>query len=276
MQPNESESKIKRTTLGELGTKLPIGVVDSKTGNLGKHFAVRPWRLKEERAIGKIRAENEHSSVAEYVSMVLAYMCTKFGNHDFEKMKIEERRLIISTAFMADVFYAYVWLRREAIGPELKLDLTCNSCRAKFVFAGDLDSIEVGTIDNVTDADWEYKLKTPIEIRSKLIDGFKLGPSRWNELERIPAGTRRFDTGAAKSAIIRGSIREAGELGAIPLVDEELDELTKYDLERITGLINERPIGPTMSIEGKCTMCGAPFEHAIEWATDNFFEPSSS
>jgi len=276
MQPNEPGNKINRTTLGEHGLKLPIGVLDSKTGNLGKVFEVRPWRLKEEREIGKIRAANEHASVAEYVAMVLATMCIRFGNHDFEKMKFEERRLLLSTAYMADVFYAYVWLRKDAVGNELKLDLTCGSCRSKFDFVGDLNSVEVGSIDKIDDGNWSYKLKTPIEIRGKLIGEFKLGPARWNTLETIPAGTRRFDTGAAKSAIIRGSIIELGELGAIPVTDNELDELTKYDLERITTLINDRPIGPTMSVEGKCTSCGAPFEHAIEWATDDFFAPSSS
>jgi hypothetical protein len=272
------ETKIKKTTLAELGPKLPIGIVDSKTGTLGKVFSVRPWRLKEERELGKIRAANENASVAQYVAMILATMCTRFGNHDFEKMKFEERRLILSSAYMADVFYAYIWLRRDAIGSELSLKITCSNsnCHTNFEFTGDLGSIDVGEVDSLVDTEWIYKLKTPITVRGKLIEHFKFGPSRWNTLETIPAGTRRFDTGAAKSAIIRGSILEAGELGAIPLVDDELDELTKFDLERITTAINERPVGPTMSIEGKCTSCGAPFEHAIEWATDNFFEPSSS
>ena len=54
-----------------------------------------------------------------------------------------------------------------------------------------------------------------------------------------------------------------------------LDEMGKFDLERLTTLIDENAMGPTMAIEDKCGKCNRDYILPIDWSYDNFFGDSS-
>jgi len=168
-------------TLKKLGAKLPLGILNGD-GTYSGDIAVRPWRMKEERELGELRDSHRDGNVAQYVGMVLATMCTKLGPHNFEGMKFEERRIIVGQMYMGDVFYAYIWLRIQAMGHQLNMNLTCPNCERKFPFVADLESTEVIAADNLKDAKWEYKLHTPIKLRDTMVKSLLIGPARWNGL----------------------------------------------------------------------------------------------
>lgn len=282
MQPAEDKKpakpdkvkEVRKTTLAELGAEFPIGIPDD-SGRLHKSFSVRPWRLKEERELGKLRASNEGISVGQWVSLVLATMCSRFGPHNFDEMKPEMKRVFISQCYMPDIFYAYLWLRRESLGSGFGFEIRCGNCGNRFPFTADLDSMEVRAIEEIKQAVWTYKLKAPITIRGKLIESFVLGPTKWNTLERMGSEILGVDTGAAKSGMIHGSIISLGELGEIPITENELDDLVKWDIEAISQEIDDKAVGPVMEVAGNCPRCNREFKSSIEWATDSFFAPPS-
>lgn len=279
MNPEETKKKgkPKKTTLGELGPVLPIGIKDD-SGRYHKDIAVRPWTLKEERELGKARGEGEGMRVGRYVNTILSTLCTRLGPHDLEGMELAKRQAVISTMLMPDVFYAYCWLRREAIGNELELEITCGKCSPPhaFPYSGLMDSLEVTCVDQEEDARFDFQLETPIMVRGTKISLLSVGPQLWNVLEILgDKGIKRFDTGAAKAGVIYGSIKSVGELGEVPLAEGEIDTMRKRDFERLSDMIDERGVGPVMTIEGDCPKCKRKFQHVLEWASDDFFAISS-
>jgi hypothetical protein len=281
-KPKDEKKKVsstpkpyRKTTLCELGGKLPIGVIDDH-GKLHKDLKTRPWRMKEERELGKLRSENDAISVGQWVSLVIGTMYTRFGNHDFESMKPEHKRVLISQFYMPDVFYAFLWLRREAVGSELGFDLRCPVCNNRFSFPADLDTLEVQTLDDISQAEWDYKLKAPIQIQGKLVESLHLGPTKWATIEGLGVGgIGGFDSGTTKAGLIHGSILNLGEHGAVPITHSDLDDLVKRDIEALSRMIDEKSPGPNMEVEAKCPRCRNEFRTSIQWMTDDFFAPPS-
>jgi hypothetical protein len=172
------------------------------------------------------------------------------------------------------VFYAYIWLRLQALGAEFGIKVACPTCGKKSGIEADLNTVDVKTCDKLEDACWEHSLANPFTVRQKLVETVILGPARWNSIEMIQAGST-LNTGIAKAAIIRGSIQGVNGEKPIQLADSELDEMSKRDLEKLTSMIDERALGPEMMLKDKCPKCSAPMRLPIDWGYDGFFANSS-
>jgi len=268
----ESEAK-EPQTVQQRGAVLPLGITDA-TGNLHRDLAVRRWRMKEERELGELRDKHKDANLATYVAMVLATMCTRLGPHDFSKMKFEERCLILSQMFMGDVFYAYVWLRINCLGNVFPIEFQPGWSNKPLKIKADLWSVVVKSAETFDEACWRYELNDPIEIRGTEVKAFKMAPQRWASMEQHDAVGAGANQGLAKLIIIKSSIHECeGIDGQIILTDDELDEMSKLDLERLTTLCDEKVLGPQMAVEGEHK--GRPFRAPIDWGYDNFFGISS-
>lgn len=265
--------KLVKTTLKELGAQLPLGFPDGGGGYV-RDIALRPWRMKEEKELGKLRADNETASLGQFVTMILATMCTRLGHHELEKMKFAERQVVISQMWMGDVFYAYMYLRTQNLGNILELNLICPFCKSKFPFDADLYTTEVATAEKIEDASWEQKLRHPIAIRGAEVKGFKLGPARWTTMEGL--NDVGADSGTAKDAIIAGSINGTmGEDKPIMISTGEIDEMVKYDIELLSRQVEDNDLGPNMAVEAKCPRCKRESTQAMSWGYDSFFGVSS-
>jgi hypothetical protein len=261
----------KSVTLDELGSSLPIGVV--RNGELGKDIAVRPWRMLEEKALGEMRDKNRQINVAQFTTMVLAYMCTHLGNHDFEALKMEERRIIVSQMYLADVYYAWLYLRTQTLGTELLVKLSCPRCQSEFDFAADLGTTEVKVVEDVEDSTFTYPLIKAFDIRGKTISELIMGPARWSALEQVSGGS--MDTGIAKAALIHGSVKEVLGIESLVLAPHELDNMSKIDLEKLIAQLDSNTPGPDMSLEAVCAKCNHKWDQNIDWGFDSFFGVSS-
>jgi hypothetical protein len=269
-----AELKTNKTTLKELGPNLPMGVI-APDGSVTKSIEIRPWRMKEEKELGLMRDSNRSENIARWVTRVLSSMCTRLGSLDLADMKMNERIIHIGQLPMGDILYAYMWLRYKSLGNVVPMDINCSACRKEFTISADLETLEVITCDNLDNSLWEYQLRDPFEIRGHKVTGFQMAPARWNAMENQTGGGT-LDTGAAKSSVITGSIYRLLNIDEpMVLTENELDEMTKYDLERMTALIDEKHIGPNMAIEGACTRCKRPFKTSIDWTYDSFFGISS-
>lgn len=272
-----SKPVLTTTTVAELGARMPLGL-KSGDGKLHQQLAARSWRLKEERALGHRREELQGENMGRYVSVVLSTMLTRFGDRDWSEWRDKdttERELVISQLWMPDVFYAYVWLRIQAMGNSLPMGLKCPRCQAKladFDWIGDLSTLEVRVPASVEDALWQYILQDPLTIRTKQVTKMVMAPPRWHHIEAIGDTT----VGAAKASVIHASIHQLPEVqeGEIALDESELDEMSKRDVEALADKINDNGYGPRMTLEPICPR-GHRFDVPIDWRYDSFFGISS-
>lgn len=281
---DEKTEGIKRVTLREQGPVLPLGNILSGD-KVSRDIDVRDWTFKQERQLGERRKTmgNEGDNMARYVSAVLAAMCPALGGHDFsDPAKQEMNEIKVGQMWLPDVMYAYVWLRYKALGHELPLTLTSPTTKQKFDWVGDLNTLTIKVPNTPADAFWDYDVLVPFEIRGKRITRLKMGPQVWNNVESMNPGVANDAT--AKAIAIKASIHGVPELSKDPvaLVDSDLDNMTKKDIENIARLIDLNGIGPIMVLEVDDPTTnlspGNPQRKLmiqVDWRYDSFFASSS-
>lgn len=263
-----------KQTIQDRGPVLPLGVPDSG-GNYHRDLAIKPWRFKEERELGRLRDEHKDENLAKYIGMVLATMCTRIGPYDFTAMKLVEKRLVISQMFMGDVFYAYVWLRIHSLGADFPINFKPSWSNKEIKINADLNTVEVVSAESYEAACWMYELSNPIDIRSKQVSEFRMAPIRWSALESLEGLAGSIDLAYQKSKLILASVIGCeGIDGDVILTEQELEEMTKLDIEKLTAKLDAQNLGPLMVVDGKHK--GRQFQARIDWGYDSFFAISST
>lgn len=254
------------------GEQLPIGILDG--GQLHRGFAFKVYDLAMERQLALLRKKARAS--AEYVVEVLAAVLTSVGPHsNFESLDINLRRLIVQRMWMPDVLYMYFQLRREALGDELSVSVTCPNCHHKWKFTGDLSQGDVKAVTSADSITWRHVMKHGLADK----DGRRhkdavLQPPRWECMMGIAAKTGRTDPVLAKTRVIASSIRQLGD-GNVPLTEEVVNTMSKWDIEHITKSLDANVPGPDMTLEPECPECGAELKVPINWDWDFFFGAAS-
>lgn len=264
-----------KTTMEDMGPRLPVGILSGST--LHKDIVVKRWTTKEERELGGLIPSK--ANLAEHVSIVVGNMCSKLGPYDLDSMKPEQKSVAISTMYMADVFYAYAWLRRRAMGNKLRVEITCPRCEEKFPYVGLLDTIDVMAVEEIDSILWTYKLEEPIEIRRKTATHFQMAYPKWTTIEQAKGSTNEA---YVKALTILGTIVGLNDdQEPVALTMQEIDEMSKLDFEQIQEGVNTHFLGPKMAIEGKCMRpaCarngGTSFVFPINWRYQDFFGATS-
>lgn len=267
-------SSTRKVLLRDLGAQLPFGVVGTD-GALHKGFASKPWRGKEEREVGRIRTA-ARADPTSFVARLLGYMFTQVGPYDFETMSDAEKVLVVSQMRSGDILYLYVWLRAQCIGNEVGMDLSCPHCGGFVPYAADLDTLEVRCVEKADDADWTYQLRDPFPIRGKEVKALKISPIRWSTSEGVMrAASGKKQGGVSKMDLLHGCVGGLVDGPELALVLTDLDEMTKYDIERLVALLDDSEVGPDLSVTDTCPACLREFTVAMEWAYADFFTPSS-
>lgn len=264
--------RIKATTLRELGDRLPLGI-PTVDGLFSKEIVSVPWKTKHERAIGNLKKDGQN--IAQHASIIISQLYRKIGETEWDEDTLHAKKLLtIGQLYMPDVLYMFVLLRSKVISDTLKMNLKCPGCRYAFTFAADLGSVEVATLDHVQDMDWTYSLLDPIKIRNKTVTQFRMNPPKWFQLESVVAsgGTEEKAKILFTKACVVG-LNSEPELAQ--LMDSEVDEISKRDLERMQEEINADYLGPKMVLDGNCPACDATFAAPINWRSDSFFSNSS-
>ncbi|KKN30258.1 hypothetical protein LCGC14_0835730 [marine sediment metagenome] len=265
-------------TLKELGPNLPHGIVGTD-GKLHCGFGIKPWRGREEREIAKLRSQ-ARGNPADFPAKLLGFMFTQVGQFDFEQKSKEEKSLLISQMLSGDVLYMYIYLRYLCIGNKVRMTVTCEHCGRGFPFTGDLETLEVKCIEAPADAEWTYELSDPLTLRGEKISGLDMVPMSWSTMENsIRSGSKDgADPVSTKMDVMRGCIfgKQGGDKAKRSAYSvEDLDDMTKRDIERLTAHIEGNAIGPDMRVSDICPACARTFVHNLEWAFDDFFGSSS-
>lgn len=262
-------------SLAELGPNLPVGV--ESNGQRVRPFRVRPFKMKQEKALARMRDEHKAQSVGTFVADTLAMMLQTVGPHNFDAMKDGERQVHISQMLMADVFYLYFYLRYSAMGPDepVVMVVKCPACKTDYRWYGDLGSMDVRIIpDDKCALTRTYELKHPIQFRGKEVSKLTLGPIKWDVFCR----PEFQDRASKQDAVIAASIVGAEGIDAIPgtfqLADGDLDDLDMFDISGLVRDIEQNTPGPQMDIEPECPNCKHQQRMMLDWSWTNFFSRS--
>jgi len=268
-----------KQTLKDLQNVLPIGLF-APDGTLHKQFTHKPWRMEEERMVGKIRETGDYQFICPFISEVLGAMTISIGGMSFQDKNQAQRRLMVSQMFISDVMYMYVWLRREALGADVSLQSTCPMCGNKSKIVISLDELEVDSNDQEVKSPMDLHrtiiLKKGIIVSGTTHEEITIRPSTWMAMEGSTVKSLSND-GAVKTNILRDSIVGVTGLQRDHFIatDDILDSLYKVDIELIAKAINDMNGGLNMSVETKCENCNRKYEQGVDWNYDNFFSHSS-
>lgn len=265
-----------RTTVGALGYSLPVGAF-LPTGERARTFAFKAWRSADELELGKIRDRDRTMSSGVFTARVLAHFLTEWCGQPLASLAGPERLLMLNRAWAGDVYHAWMQLRREALGNDLDMRVTCGTCRAAFDYSVDLGSVEESTIDSADDLRVPHRLRDGVEIGGETRRAMTLEPLRWAIYESLGDSGPGLNIGAVKLGLVRGAaVALEGCNPEVPLPGGTWDDLTKFDLETLTARINDLQPGPTLAIETACPRCGSQVVRSISWTYDGFFSVRAS
>lgn len=266
-----STTELRKTTLGELGGLLPIGVASE--GALHRQFAFRRYTTANEREFETIRKEKKNISTPEFVIEILSRMCTRVGPYDFDSLDPSQRRLVLQNLYMGDVFYLWTCLRIEALGPDVRFKLDCAACRTELRPGVDLNSIDVRYVDQPSQLFWKHTLRDGLELGSSVEKELILQPPRWSILisnER----NKKTAISDLKVSVAIGSIRQVGDGKKSP-TRRDFDSMSKYDLEFLQKSVDDHAPGIEMEFEVECDQCDHKNRYGFDWTFDFFFGASS-
>lgn len=279
----EHEScELPKTTLGDYGLQLPIGVIEGTPANLAKGFAFKPYRMKEEKVFGQMRRRKggPGNHQGRIVVALLAFMLTEWGGDtDFASKSKKHRENAILHANMVDVLYAYLNLRTEALGDFIEVKIECATCGHSWNWSADLTSLDFDVVRTIEDLhDVEHTLRNPIGLGEHRYDVLTLRPPTWAAVANISG---RANEGEIKSRLILSSVKSiasstpGANTPTIALGSALLDHMTKRDLEELNGELNDAFPSLDLSMDVECPNCGTGFRNQINWQLDFFFGTSS-
>ena len=261
------------STFGDWGARLPVGFL--KDGELHRGFAFRRFTMKEERALEKMRKKKRRQSMGVLVTNVMAHMLTHLGPYDFEAMTEGQRRMVVNQMWMPDVMYAYIMLRIEALGAEVKFDVECSRCGHRWKFPADLSLTDVKVAEDPMALVRHYHLRDGIEPPSgagdEIVHDVLLQPPLWQAMAALK---NDGNMGDAKLFLMSSAMRQIGD-GKIPPIPAVLETLTKFDLEHLQRAIDDLTPGPELVLDVPCPACDHMNKRNLDWSWDFFFTASS-
>lgn len=270
----------RKTTLDDLGPNLPVLRSDDAGKPIeGRGFSFLEWDMETEEKISEI--QKKAKNVGQMVSQMLCLLVSDFCGKDFQSLPRPEQILTINQLEFTNVMYMYVYLRTEELGYDLKMDVTCPSCKKLIKdFVADLRTLEIHAKDEDCTRLHTYHLQKPILLDDgAVVESVTYDVSKWDTMERATADVAD-NAAKMKQLLFRSSIREASlqdgktSKRVIP-VETVIKRMKKVDIERIANAITENNGGPLMAMKGVCIHCGSEWFRMLDWSYNYFFDSSS-
>jgi hypothetical protein len=257
-----------KTTLGEWGRKLPVGMVEGDKFN--REFTFRDLNFGVEREVQKLVAKEETKTLGSHATLVLSQILTSLGGQRLDPAKYDETRALLAKCWLADVMYMWLWARRESCGKDLEINFPCTNQECRFVESPtpvyDLDSFDVVTADSVDQLHGQYATKTPYEVRGQTVNAFRLQPPTWSIYMGNDAVSAEMDAKVMLAGICGTDKHES-----ILLTDQEVDCFRRLDHVGVQAAINKLVFGPKLVVEHACPKCHRESKLFLDWQFDSFF-----
>lgn len=274
VQPNPPKKlQLKKKTLGEWGQNAPVGSGDGAL----REFSFRHFNMKVNRLLGEVKEKGKGLTFGKFVTELLCVLLTSVSGEAWDdKLAIAKKKLTLATAWAADVLYMYFSARVQAMGSEIKVDVTCPACNMDDLIPADLGDLDVYVSEVPGDMTFEVDLRDGLRYHGTVLKRLRMQPLRWNVMESSALATSGRNDAKRDAIVIIGSVIGAeGHDGPLILTDADLDELSKYDLEAVKGAIEANAPGPQVVVSPKCSACGLEFRQMINWEYERFFNNAS-
>lgn len=280
MTENKNDELYKITTLDELGPNLPVL---PNTLNIQKpkdrSFSFIEWDMEIEEKISEIQSKVKN--VGSLVSQMMGLLIDQFCGQDFQSLPQEQKVLTLNQLEFPNVMYMFIYLRTEELGYDLKMDVTCPSCKKlNKDFIADLRTLEVHQKDEAHQRVHVYDLIKPILLENgDVVQAVHYDVSKWDAMERATSDVAD-NAGKMKQLLFRSSVTqvevkaEGDKTKNYPL-DVVIKKLKKVDIEKISSAITQNNAGPLMAMKGTCVHCKAEWYRVIDWSYNYFFDSSS-
>lgn len=256
---------MKLTTVKQLSNKLPAS---------GSSFSVARLTGRREKAIYQILQDkpNLANSLANQVRACLSVLLESCGTTTFPKeqpgqpIDVEARLKLFDTMTLAlgDAYYMYCYARIVAMGENLKLTITCNSCNTKNPYTVNLNDLEVEAAASPTDLAREVELPEPVTVGDKQYKKAKIKGMTYSAT--IP---ELDDMAQAKSANVATCCSLVGY--EFPLLMEIVEDWPTEVINFLNQQINECTPSISSVLEFKCGECKSINPFRIGWEYISFF-----
>lgn len=263
------------TTQGEFGQQLPIGILQNQM--LHRQFSFKRYNSRVERELDEERRKQKNLNAIDWATIVLARLLTRLGPYTaFEQLSEQERRQVIYNCATQDVMYMLICLRSQAMGPEVRFNLTCQQCGHEWRPSIDLGEIPIRATTTIDQLARVYTLREPIEFgNGKTYTKLVVDQPKWSAL----AGFKSKSFVSAEFQTLIGAIRyafgETDDVPPLPASEAFLDEFGKYDFEHLRALLDEKSLGPDMALSADCPECSKTNKYGLDWSWDFFFKSPS-
>jgi hypothetical protein len=281
---------MKRTTVRELGQRLPIG--NPEDGKLIKTFEVRPYKARVDRHLSIYREANPNLSyshvVTYYVAMILRSVGSKYFTLEKDGAPSDETLLEISQLFFADVMYIYLWSRLTELGSKVTKAVRCPVCDVITTGAQfDLMDADVNVAESLDELELWVDLRKGFALRGdgRIVKRVKLHPVKWVVMHH--EGVTSGQVGQAGYAQLQHSIVAVdGFEDAYTPTEAEIDDLHKIDAILLDRESNRVSAGLDMTTVIECPgdpkkdepktgkKCGFEITDALDWTFESFFGSS--
>lgn len=266
----ENADRFFHTTLKDFQGQLPIGAVGSD-GKLSKAITFIPYKGKQEREISELKRTAARGK--DFAEATLSVLVSKMpGVPDFSELKLTEKKLAFSSMYVCDIIYAYLLLRCEAVGTMLPVKMECQ-CKHVNKFDADISTLDVTVLRDGKDLQWEVELRDGLPVCGELRKKLTLQPPVWGLL--TTTGMDEDETDQFFATFKASLVSVDGYDGPPVLREQDLDELSKYDIQLLKDSITTNTPTPNMVIEHKCDHCKRPLFYALPWLRDDFFSLGS-
>lgn len=269
---------MRKTTLGEYGLKLPIGVYADRKFN--KDFKLRTYKSVIDRHLADWDEANEGkfsspaAKLAGRVPKFLSLICEDFGGvaipPDAEGNSTPEQELRFYQIYYADVMYAYVFARLQ-MDHRLEVPFTCPKCKERQRGIFDLRTLDVDVMEEGDPIERWVDLKHPFKTRDgKQVKKVRVRPVLWAAMMQpgVFSGLMSQISYSALKGCIAGVDCMEGDY---QLTEKELDEVARVDVVTINRLAGTMAAGIDLETHVECCKCKHMNTDALNWTFDDFF-----
>jgi hypothetical protein len=255
---------MKTSTVKALGFNLPAARIP---------FSVLNLTGRREKAIYQIMNAKPGLSqnLPGQVRACLAVLLESYGPTQFpveqpgQPIQVEQRQQLFDSLriHLGDAYYMYCLARIKAMGPKVKMTLTCPNCSTDSTYTIDLNDLAVDVAESEADLAAEITLSSPVSIGDKQYTKAKIQGMSYRQIKLLD------DISQAKMATVAECATLVGY--EFPLPVEIIEDWPSTVINELNEAINKLTPGINSIMTFKCGECNSINPYRVGWEFTSFF-----
>jgi len=266
----------KKTILKDLDNILPIAMNGTDGLPLKDlSFSFMDWDMEVEEEIGEERQKSKNNG--QWVTKLLCRLLDRFCGVNFQDLTDDQKLMRLHNMPSSNVYYMFVYLRYDQIGPKIRTDFKCASpgCGKQINnYECSLEDMDIHVKDHECSNHVLYELHKPILYDGKTISKVKYDYTKWYMYEKTeredlenPGRFKRINIESAAAGFHNGT----GVIEQMLDPRQVIKKMKKKDIEQSLNKILENNGGCRMMIKVTCPYCTDDFYQVVNTEYDHFF-----